>query len=269
MRGTIYSACFLLSTIFLCAPFVFAKSKGQPLPCWIVTVTSVEVGLSDIYITKDRIKINDSSRGVVLVSQAPKWEISIYRPKEKSYWSGKYADFFGPGGRTAYLVRAEMFKDLQFSFDDDATIGGAKCAVLKGERILKPIDKSDPHWLSVRNNKADTAEFVVLANMSKGRAAKGALPISPTAGQAANIIAKYYKLPTEGQVPVRFSYAKVKTPKVMVNDLKNRKIVVTKAFAGDFALPSGMKKVPTEWQVYLAGGVDNFVEEMTDSLGRD
>lgn len=267
MRGTIYSACFLSTALFLCAPFAFAKSKEQPQPCWIITSTSVEVGLSDIYVTKSGIKIDDMSRGVVLVSQAPRWEITIYRPKEKSYWSGRYADFYGPGGRTAYFVRAEMFKDMQFSSTGDATIGGARCVNLKGVRIAKPIDKSDPHWLSIKNNKADRAEFVVLTTDNQLRGPKGGLPASPTAGQAANIIAKYYKLPTEGLVPVRFSYAKVKSPKLMVADLKNRKIVVTKAVAADFSPPSGFKKVATEWQVYLAGGVDNFVEEMTDSLG--
>lgn len=77
-----------------------------------------------------------------------------------------------------------------------------------------------------------------LQNRRSSRSLAGLLP--PQAlirlGGLQILLPSTISLPTEGLVPVRFSCAKLKAAKQMINDLKNRKIVVTKAFSADFAV---------------------------------
>jgi hypothetical protein len=181
-------------------------------------------GKQTICITPHAVRIDSKERGVVTVSTAPDWQITIYNPSMKKYYVTAIAKYRG------MLTHVFLFYGIDASAFSLRTVRkesilGHPCSV------LQPIGKSsEDTWMGSACTNFWVAEGL---NVAK---------------EGTDIIAKQLCIPQSHKLPVRFDYLQGTSSTHALETVKWSTTSVSKDF---FTLPAGYTKTARESDVYM------------------
>ena len=233
----------ILSALFLPFSAAFAKQKAE----WILEQKHHDFGVCRVYIANDAIKIVNSARGFILVAAAPKWKVSIYRPKERICYNTDMQGLsrFSVFGPIAWS-RQERIARLPVSTEKVGDLTLSKYLVSDGKTQVWKIDDIKSQ-LEVETIYQQYFQLPVIGAIyrctpAKVIAEKNKDVASAWLGKGLNNIADWF------------------TTKSCDKTVYNPR---------DFEYPQGMRSVPTQSDVLVGADSAREFGDLIDSMGID
>ncbi|MCA9803425.1 MAG: hypothetical protein KC777_15750 [Cyanobacteria bacterium HKST-UBA02] len=185
------NSCFILTLLALCLACASAVSAAEQ--SLRLSQTSGVLGDQEVSIRPDGIRIDDKTAGLVTVSRAPDWRVSVFDTRSRTACNVPLEKFTGYLPPSEFDTTGSRWASLPLEKTGTTTVAG-----LPATTYLTPQSFTDKQQKDFEREFADS-KFIRSAQLCIANDVK-----APP--QAISILSRFYGLPEKGGIPLQFKY---------------------------------------------------------------